>query len=437
MTCSLRPVALVLLIAAGLPTLSVAANASPEFTPVKDLPFANIVPRQGPPLRFAMQRGPLADYGASPWYTTDLSVGGINPRLALDNGADFTWITSDQCTTPACNAHRKINTAPPFVWLDKNTTARSFGTWGTMYTWTGRDTFYDLGLPLLTMPFFASVNYTGNQFTYLGWDGGIGFPSNTPSVTPGSGFFFGQLWNAGRLATPRFAMNFNAVTGAGQVLLGGDDPTQFDASTEVLLRPASAPGLADTWGTRLNSAALGNTEHPELSRILFWLDSGSSRFKGDGPYVTPLLTQLYKTPDSFGRPIFTKVYDGGVWTGLQYTIGGPDSYPMLPNFKLRLGDSCGRIAGQEVELTLTPRQYSYYVQTGERAGTWMIAIHRLDGIGGLLVGSTLLDLIYSNYTYTPQAGQLVQGDMRIYQKVSSGPTLSFPCRVNPRVLPLH
>ena len=65
-----------------------------------------------------LERGQLADYGATPWYTEDLAVGTSPMRFALDTGTNLLWATSDQCNTTACDAHKKVNTTQPgFSWV--------------------------------------------------------------------------------------------------------------------------------------------------------------------------------------------------------------------------------------------------------------------------------------------------------------------------------
>jgi hypothetical protein len=141
---------------------------------------------------FNLKLGKMADYGASPWYTDELAAGASPIKLNFDTGANFMWATSDKCSTDACNTHDKVNTTQSsFVWLDKTTTKRSFGPWGDMYTWTGQVPFNSQvngnNIPPLTLPFFASVEYNGNKFKYLAWDGGFGFPSENAIRCAGIG----------------------------------------------------------------------------------------------------------------------------------------------------------------------------------------------------------------------------------------------------------
>ena len=95
-----------------------------------------------PDMTFDLELGKMANYGATPWYTEEISAGTSQLRFALDSGANFIWATSDQCTTTACNAHNKVNTSQPgFVWVDETTVKHSFGPWGSMYTRTGKVDF--------------------------------------------------------------------------------------------------------------------------------------------------------------------------------------------------------------------------------------------------------------------------------------------------------
>ena len=115
-------------------------------------------------LELPMSKGPIGDYGASPWYVRNVSLGASPMSLAFDTGANFIWATSDQCNTTACNQHAKVNTSQAgFKWIDKTPQSRSFGLWGTMTTWTGEVAFNFPGISFpISEPFFASVDYTGN-----------------------------------------------------------------------------------------------------------------------------------------------------------------------------------------------------------------------------------------------------------------------------------
>ncbi len=378
-------------------------------------------------------RGPMADYGASPWYVYGVGFGQSELKLTFDTGANFLWATTDQCTTPSCNNHQKIDTTQAgFQWIDQTTRTRSFGLWGDMETWTGK--------VLLTLPtvnvsldeqLFAAIDYKGRQFGTLAWDGGVGFPSESSLVEPGSTFLFRDLYYSNRVGKAEYGF-FTDPDGVGYVALGGDVNNVFDPATEVRLEPKKSSDADDAylWGTKLHTVLLGATELPGLQKQILYLDTGSSRFKGDANYVYPILDALYALRDPSGNPIFEKYRESDVWTGLSYITGGPDNYPSLPNLSIVIGQSCKGSERQAVQVSLRPSQYSYMVDAGDRQGKYVIAIHRLDGIGGLLVGSTFMDHIYTRFTHdAPSYNVLTQSDMFIYQKTvgSPGPA-TYECK---------
>lgn len=362
-------------------------------------------------------KGRLADYGATPWYTNDITAGISEMKFALDTGANFVWATSDLCDTTACKAHNMVDTSQSgFVWVDKTRTKRSFGPWGDMYTYTGKIPF-KIDDPDISsdITFFAAVEYEGDKFQDLAWDGGIGFPSRSDMVASGSGFFFHTLWNAGILEDAEFSIFTDDRLNAGAFFLGGTSPLFYDAEGEIRLEPKSS-SIQYLWGTNLHDVKLGNHELSELTNTIFFLDTGSSRFKGDDTYVYPILDYLLQQKDSEGNPIFGKITENDMWTGLYYINGGPEDYTLLPALILTIGQSCYGNEQQAAVVGLDANQYSYLVEQGERAGQWVVAVHRLDGVGGLLVGSTFMDLLYTRFSYSVTNSDLSQGNMYLYPK---------------------
>ncbi len=390
-----------------------------------------------------LQLGKMADYGATPWYTSDISLGTSQLNFALDTGANFIWATSDQCTTPACSMHNKVNTKQPgFHWVDKTPKKRSFGPWGSMQTWTGKVPF-DYGTrsandgnqigyaeSSIDIQFFASINYDGSKFSTLAWDGGIGFPARSDKVAPGSDFFFRKLLESGRVTIAELSMYTNSAEKTGAVYLGGGNPTKFMANAEVVLQPKSS-AIPYLWGTNLYDFLVGQQPLLALKNQVFFIDSGSSRFKGDGTYIYPVLEALLTYKDSQGNPVFSKYYEDGTWTGLYYTSGGPSDYPNLPDIELKIGQSCYGDSAKKAVVTLDPSQYSYFVEEGDRQNKWVIAFHRLDGVGGLLVGSTFMDLFYTMFRYNRPGGNvLTQGDMSLYLKSQGEGPAKIICTSN-------
>ena len=373
--------------------------------------------QQGIPL--LLIKGPIADYGATPWFTADIIPGTSSMKFALDTGSNFIWATSDLCTTSACNVHEKVNTSQPgFIWIDRTNTKRSFGPWGDMYTNTGKIPFNISESIAATTQFFASVDYEGAKFQYLAWDGGIGFPSRSDQVVSGSGFIFQELWQQQSLTNPMFAVYTDGGLARGFFNLGSPLPELFyDKKTQIRLEPKPS-AIQYLWGTELHSAKLGSVVLPSLTNATFFLDTGSSRFKGDAEYIIPILQILLNFQDSSGNPVFQKIMEGSQWVGLSYIKGGPSDYPLLPNLLLTIGQSCYGQDGQVALVGLGPDQYSYQVDEGDRSGQWVIAAHVLSGVGGLLVGSTFMDLLATEFTYqVGDASTLEQENMYLYQKV--------------------
>ncbi len=367
-----------------------------------------------------LHKGALADYGATPWFTEALQPGALSLKFALDTGSNFIWATSDVCSTPACKAHDRFDTSQSgFKWLDKTRTKRSFGPWGDMYTYTGQIQVHQSGSTsnIALMSFFASVDYEGAKFQYLSWDGGIGFPSRSDQVSSGSSFLFHELWVSKYLNHAKFAMLTDRQTGLGVTILGDGIPDFLaDADSAISLEPMEAD-LKYLWGTKLHSFSVGTHDISPLSGATFFLDSGSSRYKGDSKYVTRILETLYSATDSSGHPIFKKIMDGSQWVGLSYGKGGPANYPDLPYISFSVGQSCQKDDSSAAMITLSPGQYSYKVEAGERAGTWVVAARVLPGVGGLLVGSTVMDLFATEFNYeSDSSGNLTQGKMFLYSK---------------------
>ena len=190
-------------------------------------------------IRIPFRRGQLADYGASPWYTDSVQLGISPVKLAFDTGSNFIWATSDLCETGACNAHDKLSTTQPgWSWLSRDPKVWSFGPWGSMKTGTGTSRLPGAdrtGAERSSPPRCSRrPTTTGAEFKTLAWDGGIGFPSNSSDLAPGSGFYFRSVWNAGGLAAPKFSVS--AISGEeATFILGGTDVALIAKTSGSLL----------------------------------------------------------------------------------------------------------------------------------------------------------------------------------------------------------
>ena len=86
------------------------------------------------------------------------------------------------------------------------------------------------------------------------------------------------------------------------------------------------------------------------------------------------------------------------WTGLQYSSGGPDDHPNLPDMSLTLGDTCDQQQGKRLMISLSPDQYSYKVTlaTGRAMGGGRAPAGRRGRPTGRI---DFLDLIYAAFAY--------------------------------------
>lgn len=411
-----------------------------------------------------LQRGGLSGNGATPWFIDALNIGESKMDVVLDNGSHFNWATSDRCTTPACNAHKKVNTqAGDIAWIDQSSMDISWGPWGEMAVAVGKGTYnlakadgsylsYDQNLTL-------SLNYSGPKFKYLPWGAGITLPSDSRCVWAvpanplcptfdekvksskgskrvkglSSGFLLRDLYfNTDALQYPQYSFFTDRPTRSGSFYMGGDNYDVFDRSTAVNLPPRLTP-FGYLWGTKLHEMKVGSTSLGAFESATIVLDTGSSRFKGDADHIIPILSQLLKARDGNGAPVFERSFEGTPqkWTGLKYRKGGPKDHPNLPPISIQIGQSCNGIDGQHLVLTLAPDQYSYLIEEGDQKGIWAISAHVLDGVPFLLVGSTVLDLVYSRYSYnvlqTKDKPELIQGDMTVYRKATGEQPAGYQC----------
>ena len=414
----------------------------------------------------ALKNGPIADYGATPWYTDAVRFGTTDMNLIFDTGTNLFWATTDDCITTACAAHTQVNTAQSafsFITDPDYPKDVSFGPWGTMQVdyatvpisiapedeqvedfmvfdlsnWDSA-VLPDVGLPPGTgkavdpisfqVKFDASINYIGSKFQYLTWGGGIGLPSESSSVEPGISDFFLELNRAiVTLSLPIVGFEMNSATGIGSITFGNLGPnavsTQF---TWLSPKKSSFEGLQYLWGTNLHAGRVGSKTLPNLTNAMFYLDTGSSRFKGGREFIEPILDELLAYTTSTGEPIFDTYTDNpeSKFTGIKFANGkSPSDFAdILPDFSIDIGQLCHGNPGSAT-ITLSPENYSYQVEQGDRAGEWVVAFHVLDGVDGLLVGSVFMNGFSSAFQYnvsgTGDQTTYTQGEMYLFTNADS------------------
>lgn len=388
-------------------------------------------------IRLPLKMGPVADYGATPWYTTGLTMGVSPMQFALDTGTNLFWATVDTCNTTACQAHQRISTSQPdfeFIANPNYPKKVGFGPWGSMEVNLGQVPVNVSSATISDARFDASIDYDGEKFQYLNWGGGVGLPSESASVSPDINNVFLSLYGSGAVPSLVFSFYTDASSGQGNAILGGDDPSQYDSSTLIQLPPKKSPSpdLNYLWGTEVFHVLVGSTEIEILENGIFYLDSGSSRFKGEREYIEPILNELLNYKDDEGNPIFEKYSDdpGTEFTGIMYANGkSPQDFPgILPNFSVTIGNTCNAKTGSSTKISLSPEQFSYKVDVGDRQGEWVAAFHVLDGVDGLLVGSTFMDLMYTRFEFGVLSDQsLTQGTMALYKKTSGTQPAGYEC----------
>lgn len=360
----------------------------------------------GPPLTGLLvpqQRGPYQDNGATPWYA-NLGIGTpAQPlKIALDTGSNFIWSTSSLCDAPsnACKHYGggefTYQDSKSFAWVDQTPTPVSFGPWGTMMVETGTDTFTLATGAQSRTTFYLAASYTGQQFLELDWDGGIGFPSGSAYVQPGISFVMADLMNAGTIdpAYPYLSFNWNAATGVGTCQIGGTDPSAYDPTSGIIMPWApytEFPDVEYIWSTPLQQYTVGSNIVAE--NVMFALDSGSSQFKGDDDIMNETLSLI---------------------SVLEVPV------------TLTLGQSVG---GGPGVITVGPSVYEVKIEAGEGQGETLPQFNPLGLTNLVLVGSVLMDQLYTvfEYTVTGSAGSytLSPANMYLFNKVG-GPQLIQP-----------
>lgn len=347
------------------------AIATATFRPMAAIPDHTQAPR----VAFPLQRGKLSNNGGTPW-TAPVGIGSPPQmlRMMFDSGTDNTWVTSTQCNSDACLAHKRFDSArsDSFKSVDNHPQPRDFGPWGKMSIVTGTDKFhievFDGEERQRTstsegMLFEQAVYYSGEQFLQLDCDGGVAIPS--PGAAGKVESLMQQLLRDKKISYPVAAFWCDADSGQGECLFGAIDRDKFLPETLQWLPLQKLSGDMDyLWSVSLKAFHVGG-QAVDAGITNFALDSGSSYFKGPATLINKLVSA---------------VTDNG---RLPQTVSSAKELANYPVISLMLG-------GQSYELH--PQQY--FMQLDK--AYWQLGIEVLNGMpdGMLLVGSMMMEPLY-------------------------------------------
>jgi len=351
------------------------------------------------PLSVPLVVGPYQNNGAATWFANmNLGQPGQPLKIALDTGCNFIWTTSSLCPSGCCthygNGFFDYAKSSTFKWVDQKPILVDFGPWGSMVVETGQDDFAITGNTSVQLEAFLASMYCGEQFAELDWDGGLGIPSGSDYVDPAVSFFVEELMNSGAMdpSYPYISFSMDPSSGKGSVLFGGVDVDAIDPMSSIALpwTPYTAfPDVAYIWTTPLNSYQVGSKV--VATNAQFCLDSGSSQFKGDNNIMNTTLSLLGPHPTE--------------------------------NVTLTLGAT---IDGQPGRIVVPPSVYMVEIQEGAGKGQTLPQFNPLGLNGLVLVGTVLMQNIYTVYVYdvteTPEGYHLAPVGMVIFNK-KNGPKL--------------
>ena len=188
----------------------------------------------------------------------------------------------------------------------------------------------------------------------------------------GFSFFMEDLLTMG-LVDPLSAFvcfDWDLATGQGTCRVGGVDTSRL-ILTEGMFLPFGAYTPYDLLWTATNATILTGPDAASAkvlqTGVTFGFDSGSSRFKGDVPLLTTLSQLL-----------------------------GPGQDTLV----IEVGDTAA--FGGPVQLVVPPDIYMRTIEAGQNAGQTSAQFHPLPGVPGLMiVGSVLMDYLYTVYLYEP------------------------------------
>ena len=379
---------------------SVARPAAPGTLAAKAA-SARVAPAAltGQALSVPLVSGPYQNNGASQWFANmNLGTPGQPLRIMLDTGSNFIWTTSSLCPPDSCQHYGGGEFVYPdsstFQWIDQTQQTVDFGPWGSMQVATGQDVVAITPGASVDLAMFLSSSYSGSQFDQLNWDGGLGIPSGSLFADPQVSFIIPRLMNAGLMdpQLPYVSFSTDQTTGQGTVLLGGIDLGAIDLNSAVFLpwTPyTQLPGVVYIWTTPLYQYIVG--DQLVAANQQFALDSGSSQFKGD---------------------------DNIMNTTLQLVAASPQ-----PDVTLMVGTM---LDGTMANIVVPPSVYMVEIEAGPQAGQTLPQFNPLGLNGLVLVGSVLMDQLYTTYEYNvsvDEAGyHLDPVGMWIFNKIG-GPQL--------------
>lgn len=328
----------------------------------------------GQTLSIPLVNGPYQNNGASQWYA---NVGIGTPaqtlKIAIDSGSNFIWTTSTLCPPDSCLHYGRgrfdYKNSSTFEFVNEKPITVDFGPWGSMTVESGNDDVTVVPAAELPLTFFLSSAYSGSQFEQLDWDGGLGVPSGTDYADPRVTFFVAALMNAGLMdpELPYVSFVTDPAAGQGLVSFGDVDLGGVELESAVFLpwTPYTQfPDVRYIWSTPLNRYLVGNVQ--VAANVQFALDSGSSQFKGDNNIMNTTL-QMVMTPG------------------------------MQPDVTLTLGTN---LDGLPAAIVVPPSIYMVEIQAGPQAGQTLPQFNPLGLTGLVLVGSVLMDQLYTILDYS-------------------------------------
>ena len=370
-----------------------------------------------------LSKGVAQDNGGTPWYavwtigrSNSTNGGGQKLKMMMDTGTSNLWVSSSQCENSGCATHNRYDMNNSSTWKSgveyPSVFSQQLGSWGrflfnygidewfvdavkfrqnllTPQEFNRDEAFTSSGIAVSDINFQMAVElingeingYFNRNWDQLVCDGGIGFPLfANPNVS--SSLFLNEMVSQGLIEHRILAFWTDPDLKRGELFIGGWNPALVNLENFNQLNVNDVGRKNNGWIVNLDGFKVGekNIDLPARDGVSpnLQLDTGSSRFKGDPDYINMIVDAITSKSGSG-----TIVYDEN----------NLDNYPDLT------------ISLNGVDYRLTARQYfqrfvSYDPKTNEGQLYWKLAFHPLEGLDGiLLVGSILLDTLYSVYIY--------------------------------------